>query len=108
MIDKRLENQNVQMKKNFSHTNTKGKGKVWDTGYFTVWPKEANFVKGLGQNLAVPIYQWIVTAGFCPNPVKYFRLLRGCLCARTCWLLGVIELKIFFYDVRMLFYYLSF
>jgi hypothetical protein len=31
MIDKRLENQNVQtkMKKNFSHTNTKGKGKVW-------------------------------------------------------------------------------
>jgi hypothetical protein len=31
---------------------------------------------------------------------KYFMLLRGCLCARTCWLLGVIEeflnLKFFF------------
>jgi hypothetical protein len=33
----------------------------------------------------------VSTAGFCANPVKYFMLLRGCLCARTCWLLGVIE-----------------
>ena len=49
--------------------------------------KEAHFLTvkyltGLGQNLAVPIYTVdIVTAGFCPNPVKYFMLLRGCLCA---------------------------
>jgi hypothetical protein len=27
----------------------------------------------------------VSTARLCPNPVKYFMLLRGCLCARTCW-----------------------
>ncbi len=33
----------------------------------------------------------VSTARLWANPVKYFMLLRGCLCARTCWLLGVIE-----------------
>ena len=56
------------------------------------------YLTGLGQSLAVPIYTVdIGTARLWPNPVKYFMLLRGCLCARThmlaCWLLGVIELK---------------
>ena len=59
--------------------------------------KEAHFLSvkyltGLLQSLAVLTLPGDVsTARLCNNPVKYFMLLRGCLCARTCWLLGVIE-----------------
>ena len=59
--------------------------------------KEAKFLTvkyltGLLQSLAVPISTvYIDTARLCNNPVKYFMLLRGCLYARTCWYLGVIE-----------------
>ena len=58
--------------------------------------KEAHFLTvkyltGLAQSLAVYYTVDIVTTELCANPVKYFMLLRGCLCARTCWLLGVIE-----------------
>ena len=59
--------------------------------------KEANFLTvkyltGLGQSLAVltPTVD-VSTARLWPNPVKYFMLLRGCLCARTFWLLGVMR-----------------
>jgi hypothetical protein len=59
--------------------------------------KEAHFLTvkyltGLLQSLAVLTLPGDVsTARLCTNPVKYFMLLSGCLCARTWWLLGVIE-----------------
>ena len=41
---------------------------------------------GLWQSLAVPISTvYIVTAGLCHNPGKYFTLLRRCLWSRTCF-----------------------
>ena len=38
---------------------------------------DREILDGIGTNVDVS------TAGFCANPVKYFMLLRGCLCART-------------------------
>ena len=58
-------------------------------GFWDIMAMEANFLTvkyltGLWQSLAVPTYTVdVVTAGLCHNPVKYFMLLRGCLCART-------------------------
>ena len=52
-------------------------------GFWDIRSKEVHFLSvkyltGLWQNLAVSIYTVdIGTAGFCPNPVKYFMLLRG-------------------------------
>ena len=48
-------------------------------GFWDIMAKEANFltVKYLTVDVS--------TARLCHNPVKYFMLLRGCLCARTCW-----------------------
>ena len=59
--------------------------------------KEAHFftvkyLTGYAQSLAVSTTTvLVVTAGLWAYPVKYFMLLRVCLCARICWLLGVIE-----------------
>ena len=66
-------------------------------GFWDIMAKEAHFLTvkyltGYAQSLAVSTYTVdVVTAGLWAYPVKYFMLLRRCLCARTCWLLGVIE-----------------
>ena len=60
-------------------------------GFWDIMAKEAKiltvkYLTGLAQSLAVLTSPGNVsTARLWANPVKYFMLLRGCLCARTCW-----------------------